>query len=413
MGGLPYNTKRAVWLLTLLCLPLAAQELPDAPVPKNPQAGQFPGDAPTAPKNVRSDDQPPAPSSTPTPSATQQGQGVTTDLAQFGKIVMSTNFVQVPVTVKDSRGQLVPGLGPRDFTIYEDGLPQNLRFFYSGSIPLTAAIVVDTALPSATMKKVNESLPALIGAFTEFDEVALYTYSHTVSQVSSGFAGAANISTATLNKVKRVGSTGGPPQVFGPLASGPTINGHDINDPNAPGITASGAPPPQREFYVLNDAILRAAQDLSRRDRSRRKIIFVVSDGRELGSIASFDEVRKVLLSHNITVYAMGVDTASMPLYDRLGRIRVPGFGTGNILPKYVDATSGQSLEGFDRQSIEQAYSKITDMARNQYTLGYYARATTSTAFRNIEVKVHRANLNVYARPGYYPLPPQPASSNR
>jgi VWFA-related protein len=410
MVGLPRNSKKLFCFLAL-CLPLAAQNLPDAPVPKADPAGQFPGDAPPAPKNSRNEAQPPTAALTPAPSAAPASDGVSTDLAQFGKIVSNINFVQVPVTVKDSVGHLVPGLTPVDFTIYEDGSPQRLRFFTSDPMPLTAAVVIDTALPVATMKKVNESLPALIGAFTEFDEVALYTYSHTVSQVSSGFSGAASISTAALNKVKRAGVSGGPPQVFGPIASGPTINGHDINDPNAPGITASGAPPPQREFYVLNDAILRAAQDLSRRDRSRRKIIFVVSDGRELGSIASFDEVRKVLLSHDITVYGMGVDTASMPLYDRLGRIRVPGFGTGNILPKYVLATDGQMAAEFDRQSIEMAYARITDMARNQYTLGYYARPTTSTAFRTIEVRVHRSNLAVFARPGYYPLPPQPATN--
>src|SRR5207245_9342543 len=103
-----------------------------------------------------------------------------------------------------------------DFGIYEDGVPQKLNFFTSDPFPLSAAIVVDTELPSGTMKKVNETLPALIAAFTEFDEVALYRYGHTVSQIS-GFSGAANVSTATLTRIKRPGREGGPPAVFGPL----------------------------------------------------------------------------------------------------------------------------------------------------------------------------------------------------
>ncbi len=408
--GLISGTRRLIWLFTLLCLPLAAQNVPDAPAPKAPQPSQFPEDAPPAPKNVRPEDHGPAPSSTPTPAVSQPGpEGVVTDLTQYGTISVRVNFVPVPVTVKDSAGKMVPGLGPADFAVYEDGLPQKLSFFTSDPLPLAAAIVVQTELPVGTMKKITESLPALIGAFSEYDEVAIYTYGHTVSQVTTGYSGAASVTTATLNRIKRTGGGGGPPQVFGPIAAGPSINGHDINDPNAPGITASGAVPAPKEFYVLNDAILRAAQGLSKRDPARRKIIFVVSDGREIGSVAGFDEVRKVLLSHNITVYGIGVDTAAMPLYDKLGRIRVPGFGTGNILPHYVDATQGQLLAEFDRQGIEQAYARITGMARNQYTLGYYARLTTSTAFRTIEVRVHRPNLVVYARPGYYPLPPQPA----
>ena len=168
----------------------------------------------------------------------------------------------------------------------------------------------------------------------------------------------------------------------------------------------SGIPAPVSESYVLNDAILRAAQDLSKRDKSRRKIIFVVSAGRELGSLASFDEVRKVLLSNNISVFGLGVDTAAIPVYDKLGRIRVPGFGTSNILPRYADATGGTLAAEFDRQSIEQAYAKITDSARNQYTLGYNAPAAVSTVFRTIDVHVHRPNLTVYAKQGYFPLPP-------
>jgi VWFA-related protein len=304
--------------------------------------------------------------------------------------------------------------------VYEDGVPQKLRFFSSDSFPLTAAVVIFTDLPISSMKKVNQSLPALIGAFSQYDEVALYRYGHTVSQVST-FTAADNVPTTTIARVKGTGRQGGPPAIFGPLAQGPSINGHPA-DPGQPGPQVANLPPPVQESFVLNDAILRAAQDLSRRDRSRRKIIFVVSDGRELGSVANFDEVRKVLLSNNIAVYAMGVDTAAIPVYDKLGRLRVPGFGWANILPKYANATGGDAFAEFDRQSIELAYAKITSMARNQYTLGYNAKATPSSAYRSIDVRVHRPNLVVTAKEGYYPLPTQgpqqqqpqqPATPNR
>jgi VWFA-related protein len=405
------GARRLIWLLALLCLPLAAQNLPDAPAPKSPQAGTFPDSAPPAPKNVHSEDAAPVAASTPTPSIPVQGsEGVSTSRTELPVFVSRVNFVQIPVTVFDSQGKMYPGLGPTDFTVYEDGLPQKLRFFNVEPTPLTAAIVVQTELASSTMKKVTESLPALIGAFSEFDEVALYSYGHTVSQVS-GYSGAASVSTTTLNRIKHAArEAGGPPGIFGPVSAGPSINGHDVNDPNAQGgVTASGAPQPQRQFYVLNDAILRAAQGLSKRDPSRRKIIFVVSDGRELGSVAGFDEVKRVLLSYNITVFAVGVDTAAIPIYDKLGRIRVPGFGTGNILQRYTSATGGDVLAEFDRQGIEQAYSKITDLSRNQYTLGYNAPATASASYRAIDVHVHRPNLRVVAKDGYYPLPPQPS----
>ena len=43
----------------------------------------------------------------------------------------------------------------------------------------------------------------------------------------------------------------------------------------------------RKNVRVLNDAILRAALDLGKRDRARRKIIFIISDGREYGSRVS------------------------------------------------------------------------------------------------------------------------------
>jgi hypothetical protein len=102
------------------------------------------------------------------------------------------------------------------------------------------------------------------------------------------------------------------------------------------------------------------------------------------------------------------VDTAAIPIYDKANRIRIPGFGTANILPRYVSDTAGDMLAEFDRAGIEQAYSRIADTARNQYTLGYTTQATKSSAFRTIDVRVLRPNLNVFAKQGYYPLPPQP-----
>jgi VWFA-related protein len=383
------------------------QNVPDAPQPKPQQQGQFPENAPTAPINAHTD--PPEATATPTPQAQRPtpGQGgMAASRDDLYKMSVAVNFVQVPVRVKDGSGRLVPGLSSNDFKVYEDGVAQQLKFFTADAFPLSAAVVVATDLPSTTMKKVNDTLPALIGAFSEVDEVALYRYGHTVQQIS-GFAGASSISTANVNRIKRAGRQGGPPMGGGPFGGGPSINGHPVNDPNANGGMAGDVQTPPKEFYVLNDAILRAAQDLSKRDKARRRIIFVISDGREQGSNAGYDEVKRILLANNISVYGVGVDTAAIPIYDKANRIRVPGFGTGNILPRYVSETAGDMMAEFDRQGIEQAYAKIADTARNQYTLGYTTQATKSSAFRSIDVRVLRPNLSVFAKQGYYPLPPQ------
>jgi VWFA-related protein len=272
-------------------------------------------------------------------------------------------------------------------------------------------VVVDSNLPAATMKKINETLPSLVAAFSQYDEVALYRYGNTVQQVS-GFSSTGEIPTEALNRLKRTGSQGGVPVTGGPMSQrGTTVNGRAV-DPSLPQVY--NTPTPQ-ESNVLNDAILRAALDLSRREKGaqgvRRRIIFVISNGREYGSSAHYEDVRRVLLSQNITVYALGVDTAALPIYDKLNRVRVPGFGYGDVLPKYVSDTGGDMFTAIDRQTIDAAYDRITEVARNQYTLGYSTRATPSRSYRTIDVRVHRPNLRVQAKDGYFPLPPQrPAS---
>jgi VWFA-related protein len=320
------------------------------------------------------------------------------------KITVTTNLVLVPVTVTDSQGRLVGGLLPKDFSVLESGQKQTLKFFTSDPFPLSAAVIFDTGMPDVGLKKVQETLSALQGAFSQFDEVGIYTYSSTVGRVAD-FTGVGKQLTATLNQVKGYsGANNGPPVTSGPLGpQGPMINGHPLDIPVQPVST------PPKVARVMNDAILLAARDLSKRDRTRRKIIFVISDGREQGSTASYADTLKVLLTQNIAVYAVGVEGAAIPIYDRLQRVHLPKtgglMGYSNILPKYVNATGGGTMYAELAQAdIERAYARAIGDARNQYTLGYSPKSGIG-GYREIEVLVRRPDVKVYAKRGYYPLP--------
>jgi VWFA-related protein len=317
---------------------------------------------------------------------------------------VNPTFVMVPVTIKDNEGRLVGGLRPKDFSILENGVRQKLTFFTSDPFALSAAVVLDTGMADVGLKKVQETLSALQGAFSQFDEVGIYTYSSTVGRVSD-FTSVGKELTSTLNLVKQYsGANNGPPVTSGPLGpQGPYINGMPIDAPVNPVST------PPKVAYVLNDAILLAARDLAKRPRDRRKIIFVISDGREQGSTASYADTLKVLLTQNITVYAVGVEGAAIPIYDRLQRIHVPKtgklMGYSDILPKYVNATGGGTVYGeLSQGGIEQAYAQAMGDARYQYTLGYTPKSGIG-GYREIDVVVSRPGLKVYAKHGYYPLP--------
>ncbi len=317
------------------------------------------------------------------------------------KIVIVTNQVMVPAMVKDQSGHLVNGLLPRDFSVYEDGKKQALNFFTADAFAMAAAVVIDQGMADTALQKVNQTFPALEGAFSQYDEVALYTYSSSVSKMTD-FATVGKRLTETLNDLKTVrGRNNGVPVMNGPFGpQGPTVNGVPVDQGSVPAIS------PPKETHALNDAILAAAMDLSKRDRTRRKVIFVISDGREARSNASYQDVLKVLLTNEIMVYGVAVEGSALPVYGRLQRLHLPKSGYfADILPKYANATGGEILSGLSPNAIETAYADALGDARNQYTLGYRTGATpSSSAYRDIEVRVARPDLKVSAKTGYYPL---------
>lgn len=320
------------------------------------------------------------------------------------KISVTTNFVQVPVMVKDNQGRRVDGLLPTDFVIKENGVPQKLTYFTSDPFQLSVAIVLDTGMADVALQKVNQTYSSLVGAFSPYDEFALYTYSSTVSQVTD-FTNRAPRLTAALDQMKLVrGRDNGPPVLGGPLGpQGPMVNGMPVGTNGPPPVMT-----PPIEAHVLNDAILRAALDLSKRDRARRKVILVISDGRERGSQVTYRQVLKVLQTHGIQVRAVVLDMGALPVYKQVEKIHhLLWQGYSDILPKYTNATgAGNVMTELSRNSIEEAYNEITSEARNQYTLGYSPKAVQGgSPYRSIEVLVDKRNLKIFAKDGYYPVP--------
>ena len=396
-----------------------SQEIPDAPstvqppAPKEPaapppdtsrstQSIPFPGEAGQSPDQQKQ--APPAMPPVETIPAGSRPRNQINPREDLYTISVSANVVQIPVMVKDSSGRRVDGLLPKDFTVLENGKKQTLTYFTSDPFELSVAIVLDTGISDVALQKVNQTYGSLVGAFSPYDEVALYTYSSTVTLVTD-FTGKQQRLTSALDQMKLVrGRNNGPPVLGGPLGpNGPTVNGAPVGGPIIQPVNT-----PPRESHVLNDAILRAGLDLAKRDRTRRKLIFVISDGRELGSKASYREVLRVLETHGIQVKAVVVDSSALPVYRQIEKIHhLPGQGYSDILPKYCSATGGgEILPELSRNAIEQAYAQITSEARNQYTLAYVPKAITGPATsRNIEVLVDKKGLSIYSKQGYYPVP--------
>jgi VWFA-related protein len=323
------------------------------------------------------------------------------------RLVLNATYVQVPVTVKDSKGKLVAGLTWRDFKVYENDTREPIRVFTVDPAPLSIAFVIDQSLTADVMAKVNNSLDAIQGALTPYDEVAVFSYNNGY-QERTGFTGAQSARLpAVLALTKATGTEMEAPVNSGPLAGCPIRQNGNCVDPNIqPGFSAgSGAfitiP---KEVHTLNDAILAAATELSKRPKQFRRIIYVVSDGKEYGSKSTYKEVVHYLETNEIAVYGTLVGSSAAWGEGWVSKIHLPFTMYDNILYKYIAQTGGQADSERDLNGIEKSYFEIAKEARNQYTLVYASHESIYDGkFRKIDVRVDQPGLDVTAKNGYYP----------
>ncbi len=338
------------------------------------------------------------------PETPEAGSGVD---AFKSRIIVTTNAVELPVTVKDSKGHLVAGLTYRDFRVFENNQRQRILYFTVDEFPLSVAYVIDQSVTSDVMAKVNTSLGSIQGSLTPYDDVAVFSYNNGAKELT-GFTGAqSHRLEAVLALNKAAGREESVPVTSGPLAGCSISANGSCVDPNLQqGRSAGGTEfmSLPKEIHTLNDAILRAATELSKRPEGRRRIIYVVSDGKEHGSKATQKEVIKYLQGHKIAVYATLVGDSARWGEGYLSRFHIPFQMNDNVLIKYATQTGGSLDAENSTNGIEKAYAKLAEEARNQYTLVYNSHQPfIDGKYRSIEVRVDRPNVEVKSKTGYYP----------
>ncbi|HWZ54452.1 MAG TPA: VWA domain-containing protein [Verrucomicrobiae bacterium] len=320
------------------------------------------------------------------------GQGPSLkDQDSRAKIVETVSLVVVPVTVKNSAGELVTDLERGDFRVFEDGIEQPIAVFSADAVPLSAAILIDDDLKTSTAEKVQKTLETLAGAFAATDEVSLWRFDEVPEQVSEDFIGDNDKLLTSLKHVDLSSSFPGSGSYT--MTAGPRVNTAQPPGPATIPAEAQGHPNTKH----IDDAIYAAAEQLQDRPHDRRRIIFLISDGQNAkNNTHKFDETKKLLLSQDISVYAVGVGEANLN--------RGITFLGNNVLAKYAHATGGDIFYGgVSREHLEELYARVSEQARNQYTIAYSGAHTDRTKeYHTIEVRVRRPGLSLLTRDGYY-----------
>jgi len=324
----------------------------------------------------------PAQSQSPPPPPQQQQKPA--------QIISTVTQVVVPVTVKDGSGRLVPDLRKDEFRILEDNVEQRIIHFSADAVPLSLVLLIDNDLNRKNARQVAESLDSIIAGLSASDEAFVCRFDTYVHE-GHGFISDQD---KLLTELKRTRLDEQPDA--GPAGSvndTPTINGHAATG-DAPKLPETTLNIQAQTSKALDDAVYAAAQLLKDRDpeRKRRKIILLISDGLNNPKVNAnkYDAVMKDLLRYEISVYGVGVGAAFFNRkFERLA--------------KYAKDSGGDVYYGLKSRDMEELYSRVTEEARNQYTLVYAPTGTDRSAdYHSIEVRVRREGLTILTREGYY-----------
>jgi Ca-activated chloride channel homolog len=335
------------------------------------------GQATPAPPNQTTTQPPPATPSNQPPAGTQssapqsqqgaapptqqpaqpstQNQGVGPSASENGTFVFRTESREVVLraTVVDERNRLITTLTKPDFTVFENGQPQQIRHFERQDFPVAIGIVIDN---SGSMREkrdeVNKAALNLVRSSNPEDQVFVVNFNDEF-YLDQEFTSDIKKLQAALEHVEARGGT------------------------------------------ALYDAIV-ASADYLMKSPMQRKVIFVVTDGEDDASQENLEQaVHKLQQENGPTVYAIGL------LGDEKTR------KAKRALELIAERTGGMSFFPPTLDQVDEISRTVAKDIRNQYSISY-APTTPRTVqgYRTIHVEAHARpykKLTVRTRSGYYP----------
>ena len=268
------------------------------------------------------------------------------------------DVVSLNVTVTDPNGRFVTDVPQDAFTVYEDGMPQEIRFFNRSNLPVALSILLDT---SASME----------------DKLA------TAQEAAIGFV--KRLRQQDLGQVIDFDSRVLVSQSF-------TSNVPDLEDAIHK-TTAGGSTSLHNAIYIALKE-LKKVRAVSEED-VRRQALVVFSDGEDTSSLISFDEVLDLAKRSETAIYTIalrGVDT------------QTKGFREAEfVMRQLAQETGGRSFFPAKIEELSSVYAQIADELASQYTIGYTSKnGRRDGAFRRIVVQTARQGMTPRTKKGYF-----------
>ena len=310
-------------------------------------------------------------------------------------------FVSVPVSVSDREGHYISGLKKEDFTLYENGVEQKITVFATYDEPLNIALLLDTSISTKdTLEKIKDAAKGFIELLNPNDQCLIATFDSQVNILNSFTSNQQNLINS-LNKVQTAVQDG--------------------------------------------TVIYRAVEQIAQKSFDNvqgRKVIVLLSDGKDFGSSVTKDELFNQLEESDVLIYTLFYKTgaglnklkigsdvtvkegmeskkpqkkkpqkkkkeysifipaqAGLPSDEEIEFVeRKADIEAIDFLKEMSDTTAGRFYLS-DTPKLREIFKKVASELRQQYRLGYQSKdAGNDAAAHNISVKVERSDVVVRAR---------------
>ncbi len=273
-------------------------------------------------------------------------------------------LVVLHTTVADKSGHLVTNLPERAFTVYENGVQQQIRSFKREDVPVSMGLIVDNSGSMRyTRAKVEAADMALVTDSNADDEVFIVNFNdEAFLDLPPGKSFTSDIQ-EMKDALTRVDSRGG---------------------------------------TALFDAIRMSIDHLKEKAHKDKKVLVVVTDGNDNASAMTLEGLVRLAQQTEVLIYAVGLLSEEE---------RGEAKKAEKALSALAVATGGEAYFPKDVAEVDRIAHQVARDIRGQYTIQYTPSNTLMDgSYRQIKVAVNAPGRPAArTRSGYYATPERAA----
>src|SRR5438034_3882971 len=340
------------------------------------------------------------------PASDSSADGVSTpgpeEVGEGDVVRVDTTLVTVPVSVLDRQGRFVPNLRREDFSVFENGVEQPVAYFEPAEKPFTVALLLDTSASTHFhLSEIKEAAIEFTKQLRPQDRVLVISFNDEVLLLTEATNNLDTIETV----IEENANTGNSTRLYDAVDLTIKERLNKIKGRKAIVLFTDGVDTSSQQ--ATYQTTLRQAEEL---DALIYPIQYDTSDYLRAMQVGGSVPVTVVTTRSGIFRTTTTQQTYNIPAN---GGAPIPGTTKADYdradryLHALADKTGGRLYQANDTAQLAQAFNRIAEELRRQYTLGYYPKTDNVDGHERhqIKVRVRQPNLAVKARDSYVKTP--------